>query len=112
MGIRVHQLLVVLSKLDGRPKEIINEELFGDETAGGGLWEERMDEHISESKALKEELNSIAEDFCNIINCHYLVPTRAKAGNRGNHVVKELTLNIKDKFECIKLGLGGPAPKT
>jgi hypothetical protein len=102
----VHQLLVVLSKLDGRPKEIINEELFGDETAGGGLWEERMDEHISESKALKEELNSIAEDFCNGINRHYLVAARAKAGNgQGNHVVKELTLKIKDKFKCIKLGV-------
>ncbi len=33
-----------------------------------------------------------------------MVALRAKAGNKGNHVVKELTLNIEDKFECIKLG--------
>jgi hypothetical protein len=104
VGIRARRLLVALSKLDGRPTEVIDEELFGDETAGGGLWEKRMDEHINESKALREELNSIAEDFRNGINRHYLVAARAKAGNGGNRVVKELTLNIEDKFERIKLG--------
>jgi hypothetical protein len=63
-----------------------------------------MDEHINESKALREELNFIVEDFHNCINQHYLVAARAKASNRGNHVVKELTLNTKDKFEHAKLG--------
>ncbi len=104
VGIRARWLLVALSKLDGRPVEVIDEELFVDKTAGGGLWEKRMDEHINESKALREELNSTAEDFRNGINRQYLVTTRAKAGNGGNHVVKELTLKIKDKFERIKLG--------
>jgi hypothetical protein len=63
-----------------------------------------MDKHINERKALREELNSITEDFRNCINQHYLVAARAKAINGGNHVVKELTLNIEDKFKCIKLG--------
>ncbi len=63
-----------------------------------------MYKHINESKALREELNSIAEDFHNGINQHYLVAAMAKGSNGGNHMVKELTLNIKDKFECIKLG--------
>ena len=102
VGIR-RRLLVALSKLDGRSTKDIEVELFDDETTGAGLWEKRMDENINESTSLRGDLNSIAEDFRHRINLH-LATARAKVGNGGNRVVKELNLNIEDKFERIKLG--------
>jgi len=102
VGIR-RRLLVALSKLDGRSTKDIDSDLFDDEDTGAGLWEKRMDENINESTALRGDLKSIAEDFRHGINLH-LATARAKVGNGDNRVVKELTLNIEDKFERIKLG--------
>ena len=99
VGIK-RRLLQTLAKLDSGRRSIttIDEKLFDDETGGATKWQMWMDEHISQSKILREELNCIANDFVVGIN-RYLLLLNSKKNSS-----KKLTLNTDDKFERIKLG--------
>ena len=106
VGIK-HRLLQTLAKLDSGRRSIttIDEKLFDDETGGATRWQMCMDEHISLSKGLRDELNCIADDFVAGINQHLLILSSNKtSSSKKTTTVKKLTLNTDDKFERIKLG--------
>lgn len=109
VGIK-RRLLQTLAKLDCGRRSIttVDEKLFDDESGGATQWQMCMDEHISLSKGLREELNSIAHDFVLGINRHLLLlnskKTSSSSSTKTTTIVKKLTLNTDDKFERIKLG--------
>jgi hypothetical protein len=108
VGIK-RRLLQTLAKLDSGRRSIttIDEKLFDDETGGATKWQMCMDEHISQSKILREELNCIANDFVVGINRHLLLLNSKKTSSSlstKTTIVTKLTLNTDDKFERIKLG--------
>jgi hypothetical protein len=109
VGIK-HRLLQTLAKLDSGRRSIttIDEKLFDDETGGATQWQMCMDEHISQSKLLRDELNCIAHDFVAGINRHLLLlnsnKTSSSSSSKKTTTVQKLTLNADDKFERIKLG--------
>ena len=90
----------------------INDELFDGEKYGNGaqFWEGLMDEHIRDSKVLRDTLNTIQVKFVNDIN-NYLL--NDDGGDHhcvdGSGTVKKkkkmkLTLVTDDKFERMTLG--------
>jgi hypothetical protein len=118
VGIK-YRLLEALSNLDcngqkRRSVASINEKLFDGENYGNGaqLWEGLMDEHIRDSKVLRDTLNSIQVKFVSDIN-HHLMTTGGSSnvqgsdrGGRGVASVKKMKLILitDDKFERMTLG--------
>ena len=113
----LRRLCESLSRIDGgggRGIKSVNEKLFDGDSTGASYWQGCMDEHIAESKALREDLNSIASDFVDGINRQLLTyataaKTKVVSSAKGNACsscgsVKKLTLISDDKFERINLG--------
>ena len=108
VGIK-RRLLEALSNIDckgGRRRSVasINDKLFDGENYGNGaqLWEGLMDEHIRDSKGLRDTLNAIQVKFVNDINNHLLNDDGGdhRVGGRGTVKKKmKLTLVTDDKFE-------------
>ena len=118
VGIK-RRLLEALSDIDchgGRKRRSvasINDKLFDGDNYGNGaqLWEGCMDEHIRDSKVLRDTLNSIQVKFVNDINNHLLTIGESDRGGGGparaaSVKKKKMKLNLvtDDKFERMTLG--------
>lgn len=111
VGIK-HRLLEALSNLDcnngqkRRSVASINDKLFDGENYGNGaqLWEGLMDEHIRDSKVLRDTLNSIQVKFVNDINHHLTTSCGDGRGASASGKKMKLILITDDKFERLTLG--------